>query len=74
MTDFVPDPDTDPDIWSAVKVLMRRHGQEAPDYAAKRAVECKADGDPEGWAIWIRICAALNDLLGAVPSESDLIN
>ena len=66
MTVIVPDPD----IWSAVKALMRRHGHEAPEYAANRAEDCKADGDPEGWAIWVRICGALNELLEAVPSES----
>ncbi len=67
MTAIVPDPD----IWSAVKVLTRRHGQDAPAYAANRAEECKADGDPEGWAIWVRICSVLNELLRATPSEND---
>jgi hypothetical protein len=54
----------DPDILSAVKVLLRRHGDEAPQHAARRANECKASGDPEGWAIWTRICIALNELVG----------
>lgn len=53
----------DIDIWRAAKMLVDRHGDEAPVHAAMRADELLADGDIDGQHIWTRIQRAIEELL-----------
>jgi hypothetical protein len=55
-------PISDPDIWRAAKLLVDRHGQDAPTHAAQRMDELMASGDTVGWSVWKKICAAMGDL------------
>ena len=51
------------DIWRAAKLLVERHGNEAPVHAASRADELLADGDIDGQRVWMRIQRAIEELL-----------
>ena len=53
----------DIDIWRAAKLLVDRHGDEAPVHAAMRADELLAEGDVDGQRIWKRILGAIEELL-----------
>lgn len=53
----------DIDIWRAAKLLVDRHGNEAPVHAATRADEWLADGDIEGQRVWMRILRAIEEFL-----------
>ena len=50
------------DIWRAAKLLIERHGDEAPIHAAMRAEELLADSDTDGCATWKRIATAIEGL------------
>jgi len=51
------------DIWRAAKLLVDRHGDEAPIHAAMRADDLLAEGDVDGQRIWKRILSAIEELL-----------
>ena len=53
----------DVDIWRAAKLLIDRHGNEAPVHAAMRADELLAEGDIDGQFVWKRILRAVDELL-----------
>jgi hypothetical protein len=61
-------PISDLDIWRSAKLLVYRHGADAPVHAAMRVDELLAAGDIEGRAVWLRITAALKELLSVKPS------
>lgn len=52
------------DIWRSAKLLVDRHGADAPITAAPRADELLAAGDTEGRSVWLRIFEAVKELLG----------
>ena len=45
------------------KILVDRHGDDAPIHAAMRADELMEAGDLEGRAVWLRVKAAVVELL-----------
>ena len=53
----------DIDIWRCAKLLVDRHGEDAPINAAMRADELMDTGDMDGRAVWLRIKAAVEELL-----------
>ena len=53
----------DIDIYRAAKVMLDRHGEDAPIHAATRADAMMDRGDMEGRAAWLRIKAAVEELL-----------
>jgi hypothetical protein len=42
---------TDPDIFRAAKLLVDKHGEDAPIWAAQRADKLLDEGDMEGSAV-----------------------
>ena len=46
---------TDTDIWRTAKLLLDRHGADAPIHAAMRADALLAKGDVQGQAVWLRV-------------------
>ena len=52
----------DIDIYRAAKVMLDRHGDDAPVHAAMRADAMSDRGDMEGRAAWLRIKAAVEEL------------
>ena len=56
------------DIWrSAAKLLIFQHGDRAPIEAAMRADQMLDAGNMEGKLVWLRIKAAVEQLLSKVP-------
>jgi len=52
----------DPDIFRAAKLLIDKHGGDAPLRAAQRADENLDDGDVEGSGVWRRIPEMIEEL------------
>lgn len=50
------------DIWRSAKLLLDRHGEEAPGQARVRAMSLRQDGDEQGAAVWQRIHEAVVEL------------
>lgn len=53
----------DIDIYRAAKLLVDHHFTLARDHAVERAAELQTAGDAVGHAVWLRIAAAVDDLL-----------
>ena len=53
---------------------MAQHGDEAPIHAAMRAGAMPERGDLEGQAVWLRILAAVNGLLGMQPGKGAAVH
>ena len=54
----------DIDIYRAAKLLIDRHGDEAAIHASMRADALMDAGDMDARAVWLRINAAVEELLG----------
>ena len=52
----------DPDIFYAARLLIDKHGDDAPIRAAERAEELAAEGDVDGCAVWRQILEAIDEL------------
>jgi hypothetical protein len=50
------------DIYRAAKLVIDRHGEEAPLYAAARVAVLAGEGDVEGAEVWRQITAAVEEL------------
>ncbi len=48
-------------------VLVKRHGQDAPLYAAMRTDAMLEKGDLDGYAVWRRVLRAVEELQGTEP-------
>ena len=53
----------DIDIYRAAKVMIDRHGDDAPVHAAVRADAMLDRGDMEARAVWLRIRVAVEEML-----------
>jgi len=53
---------SDPDIYRAAKLLIDRHGENAPLRAAERADQLLEAGDMMGAATWRRMLKAIEEL------------
>ena len=59
----------DKDIYRTANELVKQHGADAPIHAAMRADELLEAGDMEGKAVWLRILAAVDELLSGERPE-----
>jgi len=59
----MPTMTTDLDIYRSAKLLIDQHGQDATLEAALKADELLGAGDLDGQAAWLRIRAAVLELL-----------
>ena len=50
------------DIWRTAKLLVDRHGDEAPGEARVRAMSLRQEGDEQGAVVWQRIHEAVVEL------------
>lgn len=55
------------DIWRIANLMLTRYGEEAMLEGAQRAHELAADGDRAGAASWLRITAAIAQLVNTIP-------
>ena len=53
----------DIDIFRSAKLLIDRHGEDAPIQAAMRADALMDQGDMDGRAVWLRIKSAVEEML-----------
>lgn len=53
----------DLDAYRCAKLLLDRHGRDAELHAAMRADELEAAGDEAGLRAWMRILAAMDELV-----------
>lgn len=51
-------------IRRAARNFVDRFGREAPERAKRRADELRDAGNSGGYAMWLRICEEVDDLLG----------
>jgi hypothetical protein len=64
----------DIDIWRAAHQFIKMHGEDAAVRAAMRADELLSAGDAEGFHVWQRVTAAINELERDKPSASEPLN
>ena len=62
------------DVWRTAHVMLKEYGAEAELLAAQRADALLDLGDPEGFAVWKRVVAAIVDLERKKPSGSEPMN
>lgn len=62
------------DVWRSAHHMMKRYGDDAASRAAERADELLAAGDGEGFQVWQRIAAAIDELERDKPSTAEPIN
>jgi len=65
---------SDPDIWRAAQLVIKRHGADAPAFAAQRADELFTEGDYDGAAVWRRILHAVEELQRMKPKVGERVN
>ena len=57
------------DTFRAANELIKQHGEDAPIHAAMRADKFLEAGDMDGKAVWLRILAAVDELLSGERPE-----
>ncbi len=65
---------SDLDINRSANVLVKRHGEDAPIYAAMRADAMLDQADLDGYAVWRRILRAVEELQGTEPKPGEAIH
>ena len=65
---------TDLDIYRSAKLLVKQHGKEAPIQAALNADAMLEHGDMNGRAAWLRILAAVKELLDTRPGHGAAVH
>ena len=64
----------DIDVWRSAHHYMKRYGDDAAVKAAMRADALLAKGDAEGFHVWQRIVAAINELSREKPGTGEPMN
>jgi hypothetical protein len=59
------------DIWRAAEQMRKLYGDDAAVHAAMRADKLMDQGDIEGFNMWNRVAAALNELDRPVPKGGE---
>ena len=65
---------SDPDIWRAAQLIVKRHSADALIVAAQRADELFNEGDLDGAAVWRRILHAVEELQRVKPNAGEKVN
>ncbi len=65
---------SDLDIYRSAQVLVKQHGQVAPNHAAMRADAMLDKGDPDGYAVWRRVLRAVEELQGTAPKPGEAVH
>jgi hypothetical protein len=61
-------------IWQTAAFVLRRYGDDAAGFAARRAERLQGLGDKEGCSDWGRILRAIDDLRRATPIKGSPVN
>jgi hypothetical protein len=65
---------SDPDIWRAAQLMIKRHGEDAAIATAQRADELFNENDLDGAAVWRRILHAVEELQRVKPKVGEKVN
>ena len=65
---------SDLEIYRSAKLLIDRHGDDAPIHAAMRGDELLEAGDMDGQAVWKRVLAAIDELLSKERPKDATVN
>ena len=65
---------SDPDVWRAAQLIVKRHGADAAIVAAQRADELFNEGDLDGVAVWKRILHAVQEPQRVTPKVGERVN
>ena len=57
----------DLDIYRTAAIIVKEHGEDAATHAAMRADELIEAGNTEGRTVWLRVLAAVKDLMTTEP-------
>ena len=68
----MPPMPTDLDIFRSAKLLIHQHGQDAAHEAVRRTDALRDKGDLDGQAVWLRIRAAVLELLK--PGDGEVVH
>jgi hypothetical protein len=63
----------DIDIYRPANIIVMQHGEDAPIHAAMRADKFLEAGDLDGYAVWLRIVKAVEDLLRSEPRRGERV-
>ena len=58
------------DVYRSAKLMIDRHGEEAPLFAAMRADKMLEGGDMAGRAVWLRIMRAVQSMIEMPPTSA----
>ncbi len=61
----------DIDIFRAAKLLIDKHGDEAPTRAVMKSDAMLEKGDVDGYAVWKRIVDAIKDMQRETPRPGE---
>ncbi len=64
----------DLDIYRTAKLLVDKHGAEAPIHAAMKADAMLDKGDMDGRAVWRRVIKAIEELLATGRRDSTTVH
>jgi hypothetical protein len=59
------------DIWRAADVMRKMFGADAAIHSAMRADKLMDEGDAEGFNMWWRVAAAINELERSAPRDGE---
>ena len=64
----------DLDIYRSAKLLIDQHGQDAAHEAVRRADALRDKGDLDGLAVWLKIRAAVAELLKETQGDGEAVH
>jgi hypothetical protein len=64
----------DIDVWRSADQLMKMHGADAAFVASNLADARLADGNGEGFQVWLRVVRAINELSREKPGANEPMN
>jgi len=62
------------DIWRVADLLMKEYGDDAVSLASKRADSMLAQGDTEGFTVWLKVVKTIETLQRKGPGEDEAVN
>lgn len=65
---------SDRDLWSAVNMVLRQHGERADTYIRHRIVNLEVQGDLDGVRVWKAIHDKLEALGRVAPGPADQVH
>ncbi len=65
---------TDNDIYRFAQMLVKHHREDALIEGSRRADARLDAGDTDGYAVWIRILGAVEELLEAEPKSGEAVH